>query len=668
MGCNPKKNSGLKERYDNFIDALFAKAGEKIDEKIPSDIITTTKEAKIANEFLREHRVAVANIYQKSGEIHDFLSKELTDEESVEITRALNGDSNPMELPSHLRELYATFRKTIDSNADELVELGALAEKNKIADYLKRYYTKHMEERKGVRSILLDKFKKRKNLTEDERIALGMIEDSAITVSKTIAEQSIQIEKAKVLKSIAERFGKDEEFEGAVLIPDTTSGGVYKYGALAGKYVTKEVASALDEANLVRENVGLLEKYWYPVIDHIKVNMTVKNPPTHLYNIGSNVNLAYLNGDLKALGEVLYLKVKKPEEFKSWVKKANKYGLDSMLDDMEIKDLDFTEGEPVVLTILKNLYMAEGTKWGKNIRTLYEWEDKIFKLAGFKRLVESGMDELEAFKKSSDVYVDYATPLPKTIRVLDKSGIFPFLHYTYKSTPATLKVVMKNPVKFGLMQAGIGFVGASAWFNDDDDVVKPDWAKDQLNMFGVKEWVDIGDGFYLNAGRMIPAMKFGGMDFSLDTGFGFVGGAINIIGQGKTSLGYNFTSKYDEDWEKVGKKILVMGKSYLPPMTFGRYGQGLIGVALNEAVESDSLINKDSYGNELGALDLAKRSVGVRYFDEEKEAKKKIKTVENERKYRTKENPKMSYKELIEANKKKADIRKKALKQGVRVF
>jgi hypothetical protein len=235
------------------------------------------------------------------------------------------------------------------------------------------------------------------------------------------------------------------------------------------------------------------------------------------------------------------MKVKQPNKFKKLIDKANKYGLNSSLKDFESIDVHLTNKSKVNvgLSIMKNLYLAQGSKAGDKIRKLYDWEDKIFKVAGFKRLLDEGVAESEAFSKASEVYVDYATPLPDFVRTIDKSGLFPFMHYVYKATPATLKVIAKNPIKYALFQTVLLGTGASSWLDngsEDEDLKKPKWAKNQANLFGVKEWVGFGNGWYLNLGRMIPAMKFGGLDFSLDTGFGFVGGIVNIA-NGKTPLG-----------------------------------------------------------------------------------------------------------------------------------
>lgn len=659
MRCRTKE---VSKKLDSNVDAIFSKMGDKLNEFDKYNVLTTTKIQKDFAKTIQEYQIALGDIYESAGDIQKHLADELLPNESESLVRALNGDMNPLKLDKQLKPLYEKMRVKIDANADELVSLGAMKSKSKIKDYLKRYYEKYQEEKGFLGKIYFnEKFKKRKNLTHDERVALGMIEDASIVIPKTLADQRTQILKANVLKTVADRFGKDEEFENSVKISNETNGGIYKYGALANKYVPKEIANSLNSSQLAKETLGIMEKYWFPVIDHIKVNVTVKNPVTHLYNIGSNVMLAGLNGDLTALGKVMYMKVKQPNKFKKLVTQANKFGLNSSLKDFEDIDVHITDKSKVNvgLSILKNLYLAKDSKAGDKIRTLYDWEDKIFKLSAFKRLLDEGMEQSEAFRKASEVYVDYATPLPDFVRTIDKSGLFPFMHYVYKATPATMKVIAKNPIKYTLLQTALLGLGASSWLDDGsetEDLMKPQWAKNQANLFGAKEWVGFGDGWYMNLGRMIPAMKFGAMDFSMDTGFGFVGGFVNMA-NGKTPLGYNISGQYDEGYIKAGKKLLTMAENYLPPLTFGRYGQRF-------SKKLMGIEQKNYYKEDMSYAELGGRALGIRKFNEKKELESKKRKAKNLKRYKDKNKKSDKTKNQKEYNETLKKIKKSAKDGG----
>lgn len=586
---------------------------------------------KMSNDLINDYRNLKAGIYEGASDIKAFLD-ELSPDDSKSLVHALGGDIDAAELNPKIVPLYERFRDVIDQNASELVDLGVLAEENKIKEYLKRYYSQYIEDGHFGSSLAYEKLKKRKDLTLEERQAIGMVEDAAFVIPHTIAEQKIQIQKARLLKQIADDLGSDEKIDdNYVQIPDIDSGGgVKRYGALSGKWVHKDVKMDIDNARVIKQQMKVLEDGLYPIIDHLKVNLTVKNPVTHVYNIGSNILLAFLNGDYAALGQIIYMRAKKPDEFKALLSQANKHGLNSYLDDFEQAHVDLEPDKKstnVVMSILKNLYLTQDTKAGDATRKLYDWEDKIFKLAAFKKNLEAGMDEKTAYKTAVDVYVDYSTPLPSAIRFLDKSGLMPFLHYQYKATPATAKVMLKHPFRTLLLGTGIATLGASSFQNDDEEYKTPEWANDKFNLFGVSEWFNLGNGWYINAGRMIPGTKF---EFELG---GIVKGVLGIV-NGKTPLGYNIDSTYDDKSTAYAKRALVMAENYMPTVTFGRYGQRTVNIALGNAELTDP--KKNYYNEDMTYEELALRALGVRKFNEDKELKSKLRKAKNLKKHRIK--------------------------------
>jgi len=663
------------EKYKNFLDRNvdkgFAWVGENIFERLNEkfdkhNLLTNSKAQKEMHNIVKDYEIESNDIVGRANHLVEQLQK-LQKSDSENLVKALNGDIDPYELSDSNREIYKKFRATIDKNAKDLVEAGALKEDYVLDDYVKRFYKEHLDKKSAFAKMFHNKrFVKRKNLTYDERVALGMIEDASFVIPKTIAAQRTQLLKANTLKALADKFAQDEEFEGSVRVSnETNGGGIYRYGALAGKYVRADILRAVDDAQLGGNTMSELARGWFGLVDHIKVNVTVKNPVTHLYNIGSNILLASLNGDLVHLGKVMYMAKAKPKEFQALLDEANKHGLNSSLKDFEGMDAVVENDKPnVVKSLFKNLYMTQDSKLGSGVRKLYDWEDKLFKLASFARHLEDGKSSREAYNLSSEVYVDYSTPLPQAVRLVDKSGISPFLHYVYKSTPATAKVIFKNPIKYLVLQSVLAGVGASTWFNENDDDYKPKWAEDKWNLFGTKEWWDIGGGYYLNAGRMIPAMKFGGLDFSFDTGLGFVGGATNIL-QGKTPLGYDIAGKYDEDYEKLSKKLLALAENYLPPLTFGRYAQRSIHIGL---AEFDVLEPKKNYYDEDMTMgELASRAGGVRKFNSKKELQKKATEANTIRKYKNKKDPKQKLQNEREYREKMLKYKRSARKKSFRI-
>jgi hypothetical protein len=628
---------------------LMETAQNKIWPKLPDRLITVEKTMSDIFSMADDFKKAASQIYEQANSRKDTLGKLLNKDESVMLSRALGGDLDPKELPSHLTNLYNNVRKMLDDNAQALIEAGALDKKYQIQDYLKRFYADHLEQQNGDLKKYFDKrFKARKDLTHDERLALGMIEDSDIVIPATLAAQRTQLLKANFLKQVADKYGVDDALDGYVRMSDeTVGGGIKKFGALGGKYVPKEIARAIKDANVLREELGALEKLIYPLVDHIKVNVTVKNPTTHLYNFGSNFLLSYLHGDMIALGRVLNMKATNKARWDSLMKRAHEQGIVSHLGDMEdifrMPNLD--KKEPMSVTILKNIYMAKGSKSGEFMRNAYGWGDLIFKIAHFDRLTKMGVSDSVAAKAAKEAYVDYSKPLPGLVKGLDKSGIVPFLGYTYRSTPMVLKTIAKHPFKFAVMQAALIGAGGSAWLGDNDrkNAYKPKWAGNKwyTNAFGIDSWIRVNDGWYVNAGRLVPAFRLDGFD-SLEFQGGFLMGIGNIL-SGKTPLGYKISKESDSTSSKIFARAKEAAKNYLPPLTLGRYLQQTVGYF------SGLDVPKNYYNEDMKPAEIYSRAFGARRFNEKQEAKAKVTSIKN--KYDEKLKNADNYKEKQEIKK-----------------
>ena len=643
-------------KYENAVDRIFE------GENTPTLVKKGMSVLDLRNAAKRQIDGAIESFFRESAAINaqartaaKYLDK-FGAAQSEQLFNALDGKIAKADLPQELQATYQKLRDAIDHNANELIKAGALKQENKLTDYIGHYYDEYMQNERGKISRTLGKFYARKDLSEAQKRALGLRTDISFVVANTLAKQRTQLLKARALESIANRFGLDEIPAGArqgqyVRISDeTVGGGIKKFGELGGKYVPKEVAEALKSTQALGGQLGALEKYWQPLIDHIKVNVTVKNPFTHIYNVASNAVLAFLHGDEKALASWALLGRQKRQEY--W-KLARRLGLDSAMDDLEgaikgLKPKNDSEAFGVLGTAMdfltaagKNIYMSEGSALGRAVRKAYAWEDEIFKIARFKKNLDaiaakrgyaagdlSKFSEKELSAAMSDAqyhYVDYSTHFNKALRYADKSGLMPFLHYSVKSTPMVIKAILKNPHRFAMMQAA--FIAADAAGlslssiiadTEKDNLTKPKWAQSSRfpNVFGLKTWARVGNSdTYFNTGRAAPGFRF---DDVFEGGWGFVGGLVNIA-SGKSTLGYNITSEDDPKAVKVAKSVKEAAKNYLPTLTIGRYGQQLGEQALSDITGDKDFAPKDYNKDELGYSGILKRGVGERRFNQQKE-------------------------------------------------
>lgn len=665
-----KRSGKLLDRWALKVDDAFDKVSEGLDksakwvnENIPfaGELLSIREHGKEIDELLGEYHRATAAIYTQAGQFKEYLGK-LSLENRKAMFKALDGEMDPEKLAEHVRPLYEKVRKTIDDGAQALVDAGALESKNVIKDYIKHYYKKHMDEAKEnsriAKALRQSKFFARKQMSWEQKQLRQIEDDAAFAVTNTILEQKKQLLKAQTLKLFADKFAKDVPPEGAeglkwVRISDESAGGgIKKYGALAGKYVPEDVAKALAEAEMLGREMAKFNNMYFKLIDHIKVNVTVKNPFTHLYNFGSNMALAFLHGDFNEAMKTTAAALRGDKQFKRWETLANSLGLDSHLNDLEglVKPLQSEAKDGILTWALKEAYMAEGSYLGEKARYFYSMEDKVFKIARFKKNLELiakdrgfnvndfskfSADELKAAMKDAQYsYVDYSTHFNGTLKMLDKTGVQPFLHYTVKSTPMVVKAALKRPDRFLMMQAVLAFFGGSAWLgadNERDNLAKPEWAESGVlpNLVGVKSWMELfNTGWYFNSGRLVPGFRFDGFD-KLEFNGGFVGGAINIA-SGKSTLGYKIESDDDPNAVKITKRLLELTKSYFPPLSpLGRYGQqlGAQGVA---DITGANIAPKDYNKEELGFGGIIARGAGVRRFNKEKEYGKELKKARKE--------------------------------------
>ena len=665
-----KRSNKLLDRWAIKVDDAFDKVSEGLDkgakwvnENIPfaGELLNIREHAKEIDDLLGEYHRATAAIYTQAGQFKEYLGK-LSLENRKAMFKALDGEMDPEKLAEHVRPLYEKVRKTIDDGAQALVDAGALESKNVIKDYIKHYYKKHMDEAKEnsriAKALRQSKFFARKQMSWEQKQLRQIEDDAAFAVTNTILEQKKQLLKAQTLKLFADKFAKDAPPEGAEglkwvrMSDESAGGGIKKYGALAGKYVPEDVAKALAEAEMLGREMAKFNNMYFKLIDHIKVNVTVKNPFTHLYNFGSNMALAFLHGDFNEAMKTTAAWMRGDKQFKRWETLANSLGLDSHLNDLEglVKPLQSEAKDGILTKALKEAYMAEGSWSGEKARYFYSMEDKVFKIARFKKNLEIiakdkgfdvndfskfSSDELKAAMKDAQYsYVDYSTHFNGTLKMFDKTGVWPFMHYTVKSTPMVLKAALKRPDRFLMMQAVLAFFGGSAWLgadNERDNLAKPEWAESGAlaNLVGVKSWMELfNTGWYFNSGRLVPGFRFDGFD-KLEFSGGFVAGALNIA-SGKSTLGYKIESDEDPNAVKITKRLLELTKSYFPPLSpLGRYGQQLGAQGVADITGAD-IAPKDYNKEELGFGGIIARGAGVRRFNKEKEYGKELKKARKE--------------------------------------
>lgn len=586
--------------------------------------------SRLKSAYLRNSAVA----RMEAMRVYESLVK-LEIDERVALFRMLDGQEVEPNLAGKLRPTYQKLRDKIDERAELLIKLGMLKGQNAKENYIKYSYMQYYDKKDvASKSFGIGKLKARnENLSYEDRVKLGLIEDAAIAVTQTLNSQNSQIQKAILLKSLADEYAVDQPKDGYVKVSDeSVGGGVKKYGALAGKYVPSVIYDDLQNAGVVSSIFDAIRPYT-DIIDHIKVNLTVKNPATHGYNVLSNSVLAFLHGDLGANLKLIKLLATNKKEFDELLAKAETMGLDTASDDIEMRNLLMANDEvakeasknqnPLGYYIAKawqNIYLTQNSTTGKAARKAYEWEDKWFKLARFKKNLDAGLSDEAAFADANSAYVDYSSHFNPTLRLLDKSGVLPFFHFAVKSSIVVTKAAIKNPAKFAMLQAALIGSGASSlpyWFDseqkDADNSRLPDWAASNYlpNLFGVKNQVQVGEsGLYFNAARAMAGFRLSSID-DITGGGGLIGGLLDIL-RGRDSWGNEMVGEHDPAIKQLTARLDAFSKQFLPSITLGRYARQGLGIATGNNP-------KNAYNEPMGLGELAGRFIGLRMINEKKE-------------------------------------------------
>ncbi|MBR2149745.1 MAG: hypothetical protein IJ965_10045, partial [Campylobacter sp.] len=184
---------------------------------------------RLKSAYLRNS--AVARV--EAMKVYESLVK-LEIDERVALFRMLDGQEVEPNLAGKLRPTYQKLRDKIDERAELLIKLGMLKGQNAKENYIKYSYSQYYGKKDGaLGGFGIGKLRARdENLSYEDRVKLGLIEDAAIAVTQTLNSQNNQIQKAILLKSLADEYAIDQPKDGYVKVSDeSVGGGVKKYGA-----------------------------------------------------------------------------------------------------------------------------------------------------------------------------------------------------------------------------------------------------------------------------------------------------------------------------------------------------------------------------------------------------------------------------------------------------
>ena len=513
--------------------------------------------------------------------------------------------------------------------------------------------------------------------TPKERQEMGEIRDAGYRFVMGYMQMQEDLALGRLFKQIAENpaWTRNTPSEGYSAVPDTVipeTGGVKRYGSLAGKYVKDEVlAQVMPHA----EVPSAFARAYRNLLAYWKEGKTALNPVSHMNNTAGNIIMAHLAGvdmwNAKAYWDIA-------QAFRhnaDWIKEAEENGLFSgSFSKEEIAKLlpeEFTRLEEQQESMAKrgfefvfNYLLNYGLR--QKMRNLYEAEDSFFKALIYKYAKDRGMSTKDAIDYALGFIPTY-DDLPGGARFIRDNAI-PFFAWTYKIVPRIAVSMFAYPHRFiapaALLWTANMLSYAIAAGDDDDDWwtrfekgqklreseegLLPEYMQGMGAMFNPKFlrlWNDPTTNLpvYWNIGNFIP----GGQMFDLTNQAGGIprpemltmGSPLYTLWAAMglnvdTFTGRGITKDSDTAGEATEKRATYLWRQLAPALAYGGYHfervlNGLAN-ATGEPIMSYTGIGRN--GEAVTPLNAAINTMGlkVRNVDFQKEFSFKISDIQRE--------------------------------------
>ena len=513
--------------------------------------------------------------------------------------------------------------------------------------------------------------------TPKERQEMGEIRDAGYRFVMGYMQMQEDLALGRLFKQIAENpaWTRNTPSEGYSAVPDTVipeTGGVKRYGSLAGKYVKDEVlAQVMPQA----EVPSAFARAYRNLLAYWKEGKTALNPVSHMNNTAGNIIMAHLAGvdmwNAKAYWDIA-------QAFRhnaDWLKEAEDNGLFSgSFSKEEIAKLlpeEFTRLEEQQESMAKrgfefvfNYLLNYGLR--QKMRNLYEAEDSFFKALIYKYAKNRGMSTKDAIDYALGFIPTY-DDLPGGARFIRDNAI-PFFAWTYKIVPRIAVSMFAYPHRFiapaALLWTANMLSYAIAAGDDDDDWwtrfekgqklreseegLLPEYMQGMGAMFNPKFlrlWNDPTTNLpvYWNIGNFIP----GGQMFDLTNQAGGIprpemltmGSPLYTLWAAMglnvdTFTGRGITKDSDTAGEATEKRATYLWRQLAPALAYGGYHfervlNGLAN-ATGEPIMSYTGIGRN--GEAVTPLNAAINTMGlkVRNVDFQKEFSFKISDIQRE--------------------------------------
>lgn len=411
-----------------------------------------------------------------------------------------------------------------------------------------------------------------RDFSPEERQLMGELDEVKYAVARTLSMMSHDIEVGKYLDYIAKnhsemmepetgkiitepwKFGALGDKNAWVKVPATEiakTGGVKKYGNLAGRYIPVAMWNDIASMNHLTNSHSAWVRGYSKVMSMWKVNKTALSPAVHLNNVMANMIFADLHdvtADHMMKAADIMFGSDNPEK-QAWINRfqdsgamygnfvseeLRKQNMQPLLDAMREEYGQAADSSTQLMkmsSFASNLMHARfvdafnnlSPKAGKVaqkvanmnelMKKLYGHEDDFFRLATFIKGIEDGQSDKEAGKLARDAFLNYHVNAP--LVNLMRQTAWPFFAFPYRAAPMLAKAVMERPHKlmkyammFQLMNWAVyAFLGAG-YDNDRERALMRDEKSGKV--WGIfpklirMPWGDTKNPEFLDVRRFLP--------------------------------------------------------------------------------------------------------------------------------------------------------------------
>ena len=316
--------------------------------------------------------------------------------------------------------------------------------------------------------------------TPQERAEMGENRDALFRYVQGYTSMQRDIALGRLFNQIANNpdWVRRSDAKGWLKVPDTEipdTGGVKRYGNLAGLYVRRDVMSHLTR---FEESANEALQIWREALGIWKEGKTALNPVAHFNNISSNIFMAHFAGvsfwdNHKYVNAARDLVNDAPmvEEARNAGLFTGSYTKEELVNNMPPELQKMMQMEEGKLRQSGRHVMNALTFWLRTpLRNAYEFEDTYFKYLIYRDARQQGLNPEDATDYALRYIFTY-DDLPSGARKVRDFAI-PFFSWTYKAMPALLHTAAVYPWRFAAPAAmlhGINLVAYALAAGDEDD-------------------------------------------------------------------------------------------------------------------------------------------------------------------------------------------------------